>query len=233
MASSLLIVRQQLIGRVLLAISPFLALAVLVTAACGAPPTAPREPTTFALSGTVTASAPSHTPLAGVTVTVVDGPTAGQSTTTDHNGRFALTAVKGPISLLASRDRYESATMTADLTGAESVRFTLKPLPVVLQLRLTPEMGATGPCDQPCRVYTFDVHNDGAIAASVTWNEFGFNLSVSLWRGGERIATSRRFNTLVNGFTEVPVSGGFTYQLRVTADERPLPNFELGLRRPN
>jgi hypothetical protein len=181
----------------------------------------------------VTASAPSHTPLAGVTVTVVDGPTAGQSTTTDHNGQFALTAVKGPISLLASRAGYESETMTADLTGALSVRFTLKPLPVVLQLRLTPEMGATGPCDQPCRLYTLDVHNDGMIAATVTWRDSGFYLHVSLWRGDARIATSRRFNTLANGFTEVPVEGGFTYQVRVTADDRPLPNFELGLRRPN
>jgi hypothetical protein len=210
-----------------------LALAVLVTAACGAPPTAPAEPTTFVLSGIVTASAPSHAPLAEVKLTVVDGAGAGQSTTTDHNGQFALTAAKGPISLHASRDGYESQTMTVDLTGAESVRFTLKPLPVVLQLRLTPEMGAPGPCDQPCRLYTLDVHNDGVIAAAVTWRDFGFYLNVSLWRGDARIATSRRFNTLANGFTEVPVAGGFTYQLRVTADERPLPNFEVGLRRPN
>ena len=142
-----------------------MALAFALAAACGGAPTAPA--TTPTIAGTVTTSAPTFAPLAGVTLTVVDGPAAGKAITTNSNGEFALSTSQAPLTLRASLEGYESHSLTVDPASPQALRFALRPLPAEISMQLTPEMGAS--CSEPCRrVYALPIHNDGKVSAWIT-----------------------------------------------------------------
>ena len=211
-----------------------LALAFSVTVACSGTPTVPVA-TTTPITGTVTASAPTFAPLAGVTLTIVDGPASGKSITTTENGAFAFSTVKGPLTLQTSKDGYEGQTLTVDAVGPQTLRFTLKPLPAEIGAVLTPEMGA--PCSDPCvRVYALSIHNDGTVSAAITWPAVPAP-HISLWRGDIQVSFP---GVCVGSHTgsaclpKVPVTGGSVYYLRVGGAPGTAPlNYHLTILRPN
>jgi hypothetical protein len=168
-------------------------------------------------------------------MTVVDGPAAGKSTTTTENGEFAFSTVKGLLTVQASKDGYEAQTLTVDVAGPQTLRFTLKPLPREVGETLTPAMGAA--CSEPCRrVYALPIHNDGTMSASLTWLAVP-SPQLSFWRGDTQIP----FNgfcvgrhTGSTGSCQVTVTGGAVYQLRVVGGSATTPlNFHLTVVRPN
>jgi hypothetical protein len=211
-----------------------LALMLSVAVACSEAPTVPAA-TTTTITGTVTTSAPTFAPLAGVTLTVLDGPAAGKSITTTENGGFAFSIVKGPFTVIADKDGYDDQELTIDVAGPQTLRFTLKPQPAEIGAVLTPAMGA--PCPDPCRrVYALPIHNNGTVSAFITWPAVPAP-HVSLWRGDERVSVP---GFCVGNHTgsycmnPVPVSGGAVYYLRVDGSPATAPlNYHLTVRRPN
>lgn len=211
-----------------------LTLSLSVAVACSGTPTVPVV-TTTTITGTVTTSAPTFTPLAGVTLTVVDGPAAGKSITTTGNGEFAFSIVKGPLTVRADKDGYDDQALTVDAAGPQTLRFTLKPQPAEIGAVLTPEMGA--PCPDPCRrVYALPIHNDGTVSGAITWPAVPAP-RISLWRGDTQVSAP---GFCVGNHTgsycmpDVPVTGGAVYYLRVDGSPGTAPlNYHLTVRRPN
>lgn len=81
---------------------------------------------TFSLSGTVTGGnmytgGAAPTALAGATVSIVDGPNAGKSTTTDASGKYAFTTLQQAgftvkVSAATYVTQSRSITLTSNLT---------------------------------------------------------------------------------------------------------------------
>jgi hypothetical protein len=68
---------------------------------------APQPPSTFALSGLAQETPPTQRPLGGVKITIVQGPDAGKSTTSDSFGMFRLSPLQpGVIGVEAVKDGY-------------------------------------------------------------------------------------------------------------------------------
>jgi 5-hydroxyisourate hydrolase-like protein (transthyretin family) len=96
---------------------------LIVASACGAAPSGPATPSpnnsTRAVSITGTVLGPSGRPTGGVRVEVVRGPSAGQFSVTDTEGRYRLesTTANGTVQVRWSRDGYltsDSAVVTVD-----------------------------------------------------------------------------------------------------------------------
>jgi hypothetical protein len=216
-----------------------LALGLVGIMACGdaasMAPTSPVAATTFALKGAVMVSAPSNVPLGGVTVTILDGPSAGQSVTTDQNGVFGFAGLSGAATLRAASAGYQTQTIALDMSQSRSITVEMKPEAKILQESLTRANSNAGACEAACRIYTLDIHNDGSFEATLSWPSFTSSLKLSLWRGDTLMMTSTHVGTLREAFmTPVPVTGGFEYQLRVTvmSGTEP-PDFTVLVRRPN
>jgi hypothetical protein len=80
----------------------------------------------FQLNGTINESGTTH-PIAGATVTVVDGPDAGRSAVTDAGGAYTLANLTtGSFNLRATRTDYETQTIAVSLTADARVDFALK-----------------------------------------------------------------------------------------------------------
>lgn len=91
---------------------------------------APTVSPTWSLTGSVTETSPTTSvTISGATVTVIDGPDAGKSTTTSASGAFSLTGLKqAGFSVTASRAGYASSSQGVTLDGNKSVTFRLAPL---------------------------------------------------------------------------------------------------------
>lgn len=88
-----------------------------------------RSPTRFQLNGTITERG-GPKPVAGATVTVVDGPDAGRSAVTDASGVYSLANISmGSFNLRAARTDYETQTIPVSLTADSRVDFALNLLP--------------------------------------------------------------------------------------------------------
>jgi hypothetical protein len=89
----------------------------------------PRPPGRSTLSGFVSDSV-SRKPLASATVSVVDGPDAGRTASTDEGGFYSLAALlQGSFRVRASRGGYESTETETTLTADLHVDLGLRPLP--------------------------------------------------------------------------------------------------------
>jgi hypothetical protein len=102
------------------------------------------------LSGFVADTA--YRAIAGAVVTVVDGPRAGTSTTTDAEGRFGYPqAVTNPLTFRASKDGYltrEAATQTSAPGGRPWVYIQLET--VVLPVNIAGDYTLTLTADNTC-----------------------------------------------------------------------------------
>lgn len=206
-----------------------LALGLSVAVACSGTPTAPVV-TTTTITGTVITSAPTFAPLSGVTLTVLDGPAAGKSTTTTENGAFAFSTAKGTFTVLADKDGYDDQTLTVDAAGPQTLRFTLKPQLAQVSETFTPEMGVACPGFAGCRLYALPIHNDGEVSASAVSMGVIVPITVNLLRGDTLIPTFNMGHTGNSNFLPVSVTGGEVYHLRVVTSR---PSFRVSVRRPN
>jgi hypothetical protein len=88
------------------------------------PPMPPPGPAQVALTGTVTASDAGR--LSGATVTFLDGPNAGRSTTTNSNGEYRFDSVtEGNANVAAIAPRYQEARLGVLVNGTNTLHFTL------------------------------------------------------------------------------------------------------------
>ena len=115
------------------------ATSLILCSACGdsssptAPSTAPTTTSIWNLSGTVSAIAPTPTPIEGATVAVVDGPDQGKTATTDNVGLYQFTGLQqAEFRVSASADGYSSATADVNLTSNTTLN---------LELELSPATG--------------------------------------------------------------------------------------------
>jgi len=117
-------------------------LAVLASAwACSDRKATPTSPTlssapasTFSLDGRVT-STETSAPVTGATVSIVDGPNAGTSTTTDVSGRFSFAALQpSGFTVEVSADNYISHSQGVTLTSNRTLNFLLRPKPAFITL---------------------------------------------------------------------------------------------------
>jgi hypothetical protein len=101
----------------------------LLVTACGgsSTPTAPSTPqsTTFTLSGQVTDST-AGTGISGATITIVDGPNASKSATTDSSGGYSLSGLpSSTFTVSVSAGNYTSHSKSVTLTSNQTVSFQL------------------------------------------------------------------------------------------------------------
>lgn len=89
--------------------------------ACSGSPTSPSS--TFTLSGTV--SDVSAHAIAGASVTIMDGPHAGLSRTTDSAGNYSFTDLPPSAFTLQARSGFLALDKTVNLTANQSVYFQL------------------------------------------------------------------------------------------------------------
>jgi large repetitive protein len=82
-------------------------------------------PTTFSLSGTVTDSA-TASGIAGVTITIADGPNARRSATTDRTGNYSLTGLQqSGFTVNVSAANYVPQSFGVTLTSNQTLLFRL------------------------------------------------------------------------------------------------------------
>src|SRR5438045_1810986 len=82
-------------------------------------PTSPT-PNTFSLSGTITSNS-TRSGIQGATVSIVDGPNAGRSATTDGSGNYSLTALHlSGFTVSVSAAGYVSASQGVTLTSNQT-----------------------------------------------------------------------------------------------------------------
>jgi hypothetical protein len=126
------------------------ALLLIATIACGgnkgtAPSpsptttTPPTTATTFSLSGKVTASG-TLLAISGAQVSIIDGPNAGKSTTTDGSGSYTFAALQqSGFTVTVSAPNYMSQSLGVTLTSNQTLNLTLTqpPPPFLLTGQVT------------------------------------------------------------------------------------------------
>lgn len=114
-------------------------------------PTSSPAPTssTFTLTGLVVDE--NGQTVAGATVTVLDGPSANRSTTTDTAGRYSFTGLSaGGFTVRVRRDGHDDALRGVTLTSSTTADFTLTRARINLTGRLTGSYTYTfSPTGQP------------------------------------------------------------------------------------
>ncbi len=109
-------------------------LLVALASACGgskSTPTSPSSPTptTFSLSGQVTATTTSAG-IAGATVSIADSTNAGKSATTDASGNYSFAALQqAGFTVNVTANGYVSSSKGVTLTSNQTLAFSLTPVP--------------------------------------------------------------------------------------------------------
>lgn len=107
-------------------------------------PTPSPSPTTFSLSGKVN-NMNTSAAVAGASVSIVDGPNAGKSTTTDMSGNYSFTALQqSGFTVNASAANYISQSLGVTLTSSRTLNFSLRPQPAGITLNGRVTDAATG-----------------------------------------------------------------------------------------
>jgi hypothetical protein len=208
-------------------------------------PTAPTPPapTSLTLSGTISESAPtSSTRIAGATVSVLDGPNAGRTATTDGNGIYRLDGLQsGNANVSANAPGYEEARGGISLTAGGSATLDLRLRPVFRMLDETMTGSVSGGdavCSgssiggKPCRRFPFGVHHSGIVTARLDWSTRSNDLDLELWSGGTMLASSTGVGDQEN--VSSSVSAGASYELRVVYyGGSTVQQFTLRVQRPN
>lgn len=108
-------------------------LAAAIAACNGRNPTAPNplppppaQPDTLSLAGQITE--PVNVPVDGASVTIVDGPYKGKSSTTDSGGNYSLFGVEGTFTVQVSKSGYASWTQEIKVTQSTFVNFQIAPI---------------------------------------------------------------------------------------------------------
>lgn len=197
-------------------------------------------PTSFALSGTVTESAPTASKrIAGARVEVADGEHRGKSAITNAEGNYRIEGLSGNLNVNVSAAGYESTGRGFDMSTDRTATFGLRP---VFQM-LSQEFGGTisggetticsdGVFTRPCKTVTVDIHHSGALRADLDWFGGAADLDLSLWNGSSLIAASR--TATQSEMVSSNVSGGNSYQLKITYyTGSAIVTYRLRVSRPN
>src|SRR5262245_36091295 len=89
----------------------------------------PSPPTTFSLTGKIRDSY-TLAAISGATVSIVDGPNAGKSTTTDTSGTYSLTGLQqSGFTVNLSAANYISQSLGVMLTSNQTLNSSLRPQP--------------------------------------------------------------------------------------------------------
>jgi hypothetical protein len=111
------------------ALLPVVAVATLAVVGCGGSPVQSSY-VTYTLSGLVTGGT---APIAGAVVAVLEGPDAGQKTTTSGNGGYSLAKLRaGNFNVKVSAPDYSDTTRGVSLPANLTVNVDLVPLPKAL-----------------------------------------------------------------------------------------------------
>ena len=116
------------------------ALLLLTLAGCGGnsypgpSPTPTPTPSTFTLTGEIIDSAAGDSAagalISGASVTVIDGPNAGRSGTTNGSGRYTISGLQpGGFTARARAQYYNEASKPVTLTSDQGLNFSLAPIP--------------------------------------------------------------------------------------------------------
>jgi hypothetical protein len=160
----------------------------------------PKAPPKYTLSGTVS-DAVTGQHLGNVTVTIVDGPDAGRSTTTDGNGRYTITTVTaGSFNLKFSVAAYDTKTLPVTLSADTSVDTSISPTINVTRFYGTYNVNLTvlqDNCSSP-----FDVGPTGTL--QISGNVSGSSMTVTIVERG----TTRTYDGSINSNGDFGGNGG-------------------------
>lgn len=121
-------------------------------------------PATHTLSGTVTAASgmaategggahdATAVAVAGATLTIVDGPNANRSATTDGNGYYSMgNLAQSGFTVRCSAPRYNSTNKPCTLTSSQTLNFVLTLIPTTSTAKTTKNTTSTGcSCNSQC-----------------------------------------------------------------------------------
>lgn len=212
----------------------------------GQPP-AP-QPQTTTLSGFISETAPTtSTRIAGATVTIVDGPNAGQFATTDATGAFQFAALQtGSFTVQAKATGYVERVQSVTLTGALALTMELDPeFQMVTVTKEESLLGSEAGCGGwdyvsapgPCTVdHLFNVHHDGPLTVEVAWPDRDTAPSIELYRASNGVRTGVAIplgrGTAVDAHTQYLIQ---VRKLALIGDSPPVgtTKFTLTVTRPN
>lgn len=203
------------------------------------PPT--QQTPRWNLSGTVTETPPTTSRrLANATVRIVDGPNAGQQTTSGGDGSFTFVGLEqAGFTVVASLDGYQQASTGVNLTANRSVDLRLNPNPITIHETFTGQLsGGDSTCSdglftKPCKRVNLPVHNRGTIDGQLEWTGGCNDLDLGLWSSGgsQPIAKSDGVTGREHVSANVPGGG---YEFRITYyDGCTIANYTLTVERPN
>src|SRR5262249_47908260 len=163
---------------------------------------------------------------------------------TDGAGNYSIGALKsGGFNITVSAPGYQSVSRGVTLSANSTQNFSLLPVFRMLNETLTGSIsGGDATCSggdgvfttKPCKVMRFNVHNDGALTATLDWSPNRVaDLDLSLFRGSTMIARSA---TATGGRETVSASltAGFVYELHVTYySGSAITNYTVAVGHPN
>ena len=145
----------------------------------------PSPTTTFSLSGRVQHSGTGAS-ISGAAVSIVDGPMAGTSTTTDISGNYSFTALQqSGFNVNAAAANYISQSQGVTLTSNRTLNFSLRPQSVEITLTGRVTDAATG---GPIARAVVSISGRYAFAAATTDNAGSY--SVAGYLGGSNDLTN-------------------------------------------
>jgi hypothetical protein len=154
------------------------------------------QPQTLTLSGNVSETAPTtSTRVSGATITILDGPDAGKSATSDRNGVFHLEMLRpGGFAIETQAADYVAKEQFVTVTANQTVTIELDP---VFEMVTTTANDSIGPVDDSClgywdylrsathaceASYVLPVHHTGTLTARLTWPDRGSEPLMEVYR---------------------------------------------------
>jgi hypothetical protein len=182
------------------------------------------RPPTYALSGTVTETAPHlSTTLTGVRVEITDGANQGRFATTEATGQYQFANLSpGTFSVKAQLDAYDDTTKSVTVSGNTTLNLTLNPTLTHITETFNKQISAGDPpcyVGLPCQVFAIPLHNTGALEATLTWGSaVDAYLALQLYSEDTgRVLAQSDSTTSASQFVSANMSTPGSYQLRVVA----------------
>jgi Carboxypeptidase regulatory-like domain len=188
-------------------------------------PTTILRPGSLTLSGTISETAPTaSTPITAATVTFVEGPNIG-STTTDANGRFQLSGLRpGPLTFRIRAANYVEHLQFLELTADQAIGIELDPVFQAVTTSTTESISGGGdscpgywdvyPDSKACTAdFLFNVHNAGTLSAEITPIEVDTSFTMELFASIDGRAVGS--GTSVDAARTIAVRGHTQYLIRV------------------
>jgi carboxypeptidase family protein len=209
-----------------------IAAAAICLASCGdETPVAPSAPTPSALIVTGSVQDTVSRALSGATVEIIDGPTAGRSTTTGGDGRFSLsptTSASGSFTFQVAKEGYFPTTVRLP-ARAEAERnvgsITLIALDLLdLAGTYTATFMADSSCSQLPNLARSRTYTARAVPATPNRTRFEITLSDASFLESDTVGPANRFFVdVANDFAMFHVYSGFSGSVDLPVVEELVP----------